>query len=246
MIRAVNVHVSSPIAWFTRDQLDDWMAAHDVKIVDGAPDFLDDIAIAVLIPNEVRSLALVVPELGEEAEMPRHHLTQYLAARGLNQPYKAACELPGGKRFQLMVYGPEEAWESPPAGKAKRKPRPYTWPPPPLVPDGHALHGRAFVGDSPREISETLKQSHPDSIVFVQNGYFLEAFDADAYACAELFGWHVADHGTHGKFTGVPIRARRFKDKLQESGKAYIVVLQQDYPAPDGPIVRQVHDVFGT
>lgn len=120
--------------------------------------------------------------------------------------------------------------------------------PPPFypVPEGHPLDGRSFLGERPRDIASDLKADFPDHIVFVQEGYFWSAYEDDAYRCAELLGWKVGSRGTSYCFTGTPIWARRFKEKLAEAGISFILVRQTEYPSSHDVVEREVYEICTT
>ena len=117
--------------------------------------------------------------------------------------------------------------------------RTTTRPPLKPVPPDHPLHGRRYQDATLMDIVDDIKSSHPDHIVFVQCGYFLEVYGEDAVVCSEIFGWKIA--GGNSRFeehTGVPAGAFRFKQRLEDDGLSYVLVGQGD------PSERLVIEVF--
>lgn len=138
---------------------------------------------------------------------------------------------------QALALAVEALAEPEPQPKPVREP---LWP----VPDGHPLAGRQFDGDRPIEIARELKADYRSHMVFVQNGYFWETYEDDAYACSEVFGWRVTGQDTGHVFTGVPANAFRFKETLTARAIPYIMVAQVACPSP-GPVVqRHVVELF--
>ncbi len=126
-----------------------------------------------------------------------------------------------------------------PKSKPNEK-RPPLWP----LPDNHPLSRRLYKGDKPIEIARELKAEYGSHLVFVQNGYFWETYENDAYSCAEIFGWRIATIGSNHVFTGAPTNAFRFKEKLTEQRIPYIIVAQVECPST-GPLVeRRVVELF--
>lgn len=97
--------------------------------------------------------------------------------------------------------------------------------------------------DSPIEIYYRLKMIYPDYILFIQNGYFFEIYKEDAKICSEVFGWIVTDV-RNDIFTGVPINAYKFKDKLKKMGKKYIIVRQDNSDYKRNKIRRSVYEKY--
>ena len=103
---------------------------------------------------------------------------------------------------------------------------------------------RLFNGDRPIDIVNDLKIDYPDHIVFVQNGFFWEVYEGDAEVCSRLFGWKIASHGTGRTFTGVPINARKFKDRLEDESVSYVMVAQTEFPSTAASVERAPVELF--
>ena len=88
-----------------------------------------------------------------------------------------------------------------------------------------------------------MKIQYPNHIIFVQNGYFFEIYEKDAKICSELFQWKIAKDRSY-EYTGVPINAHKFKEKLQNINQSYIIVKQEDKENNPKTINRSIVEIY--
>jgi len=98
---------------------------------------------------------------------------------------------------------------------------------------------------SPIKIYDLLKKDYQNHLLFIQNGIFYELYGADAKKCSEIFGWKIS-YNNFSKgigLTGTPINQIKFKERLTELKKPFILI-KQEGKNEKGKIIRKITDIF--
>jgi len=106
-----------------------------------------------------------------------------------------------------------------------------------------AEKSRVYVDEPFVDIFHDLKSRYPDHLIIIENGYYFEVFEQDAYFLSEEYGWKIIEQQIGVPKAGFPTNSRKVWDDLKQMQQPYIIVSQLPNPSGD-KIQRTVGEIF--